>query len=157
MQQAARQKKTKRMTVKEFMDALIEAAAPHASDYDLLGYRLVNQEYTIGDILVGERSRSNFDREDARDFPDYNTEEYWEMDELSGLSAYNLDTYYLSDGDTLSSYYEIKNQMAPTTSNSDTYYPFADHCYILGSDDGEWGEDDGEIVLKDPVVLARIF
>lgn len=146
------------MTIKEFAAKVIEAALEHGQGFDMYGYRFVNHQYAIGEELT-EVSRSNHNREDARDFPEYNTEEYWEMEELDGLSAYSIDRYDIKEKNADAIEYEIfrhAGRRRQRDSDMD-FFPIADYCYLLGADDASWGEDEGEIIMEYPTVLARII
>src|SRR5690625_1684810 len=54
----------------------------------IVGVRFENKSIEIGEAI--ENSRHNLDREDERDMPEYGTEEYEEMFELDGASAYEI-------------------------------------------------------------------
>lgn len=60
-------------------------------------------------------------------------------DTLDGVSATKIDRMYLYDGD-----------------HFQYGYYYGDYVAILGSDNAEYGEDDGELIMIDPVVLAVI-
>lgn len=112
-----------------------EALEKFEGEYSYLGIRFEDKEREIGDIC--ECSKHNIDREDEREFPEYGTEEYEELPELDGTSAWNLETY------------------------DDFQGPFATyHCYIIAGEkltNKDDGLDDNEIVIKDAKVLAKIF
>lgn len=112
-----------------------EALEKWEGKYYYLGIRFEDKDREIGEIC--ECSRHNIDREDEREFPVYGTEEYFEMMELDGTSAWYLETYTDFEG------------------------PFpTEHCYIIG---GNWltnkddGLDDNEVVIENAVVLEKIF
>lgn len=112
-----------------------EALEKWEGKYYYLGIRFEDKEREIGEIC--ECSRHNIDREDEREFPEYGTDEYWEMPELDGTSAWNLETYDDFEG--------VFN----------TY-----HCYIIGGNritNQDDGLDDNEIVIENAVVLEKIF
>ncbi|MDE3837953.1 hypothetical protein C0966_00840 [Bacillus methanolicus] len=112
-----------------------EALKKFEDQYWYLGIRFEDKEREIGEIC--EPSRHNLDREDEREFPEYGTEEYESLPLLDGTSAWNLETYKDFEG------------------------PFATwHCYIIGGNEltnKDDGLDDNEIVIKDAVVLEKIF
>src|SRR5690625_2350470 len=55
----------------------------------IVGVRFEDKERVIGEEI--DNSRHNLDREDEREMPEYGTEEYEEMFELDGASAYEID------------------------------------------------------------------
>lgn len=105
------------------------------------GIRFDDRPLKIGDKL--DNSRHNADREDAREFPEYGTSEYEEMEELDGTCAYNC--------------YHISNLCDDTDELKDAV--LFDHCYVIAGSD--WGSnddlDDGEVVIENAKVLAIIF
>lgn len=112
-----------------------EALKKWEDEYWFVGIRFEDKEREIGEIC--ECSKHNLDREDERDFPEYGTPEYDEMMELDGTSAWNLATYRDYEG-----------------------YFLSDHCYIIGGNqitNRDDGLDDNEIVIKNAVVLEKIF
>lgn len=118
------------------IQAQCEAALEKYQDeFYYVGIRFEDKERQIGDIC--ECSKHNTDREDEREFPGYGTDEYDEMFELDGTSAWNLEYYTDFEG------------------GFDTY-----HCYIVvgnkitNQDDGL---DDNEIVIQDAKVVEIIF
>jgi hypothetical protein len=112
-----------------------EALKKWEDEYWFVGIRFEDNEREIGEIC--ECSKHNLDREDERDFPEYGTPEYDEMMELDGTSAWNLPTYRDYEG-----------------------YFLSDHCYIIGGNqiaNQDDGLDDNEIVIKNAVVLEKVF
>lgn len=109
-------------------------------DYEYVGLRFEEREYKVGDIVAN--SKSNMDREDVREFPEYGTEEYEEMPELPGASAWNKYAWHLKD------------------INLDNVYQ--DHVYIIAGRIGWYDAadeqvlDDYEIVIEDAKVMAII-
>src|SRR5690625_4775082 len=117
----------------------------YASEYEFIGIRFEDKERNVGEVIT-DNSRNNVDREDEREFPEYGTAEYEEMEELDGISAWNYEHYDFS----IPSY----------RANDDCRRSFvAKHCYILGANDLGDADilDDGEIIMQDAVVLAKIF
>ncbi|NCG67161.1 hypothetical protein GWJ21_04165 [Bacillus coagulans] len=112
-----------------------EALKKWEDEYWFVGIRFEDKEREIGEIC--ECSKHNLDREDEREFPEYGTPEYDELPELDGTSAWNLETYRDFEG------------------------PFVTwHCYIVGGNqiaNQDDGLDDNEIVIKNAVVLEKIF
>lgn len=113
----------------------IEALEKYEDQYPYIGIRFEDKEREIGDIC--ENSRHNTDREDEREFPEFGTEEYEELFELDGTSAWNLETY----DDFVGGF--------------DTY-----HCYIVAGNritNRDDGLDDNEIVIENAEVIEKIF
>ena len=136
------------MTRKEMVEKVKEIKEKYEDEYYYIGVRFEDKERTIGEIIE-DYSKSNTDREDEREFPEYGTEEYETLEDLNGISAWNafgdwgwnpLVIYRNGDAE------------------KDIMHDFlTDHCYILGSQDVEDGEDNNEIVMKDAVVIEKLF
>ena len=105
------------------------------------GIRFDDRLLKVGDKL--DNSRHNADREDAREFPEYGTSEYEEMEELDGTCAYNC--YHIAN--LCDDMNDLKGKV------------LFDHCYVIAGND--WGSndelDEGEVVIKNAKVLATIF
>ena len=125
------------------MNELIAAAYEELKEeYWFVGLRFEDADREVGDIC--NNSRNNIDREDEREFPDFNTPEYEEMDEVNGSSAWNLNCYRYDTS-------EIEDVT--------TYYRQA-HCYIVASDRADESVellDVGEIVITDAKVMVKVF
>lgn len=106
-----------------------------------LGVRFENKLRTVGEIIT-DVSKSGGNEIDERDFPEYGTPEYDEMDDLDGVSAY----------DALSDEWKPRRE-----ENAEKQSVIGDHCYLIWSDDCEYGEDDHEIVMADAEVIAVIY
>lgn len=138
------------MTVKEFLERVKEIGEELKEDYWFVGVRFEEKVRNEGDVVT-DKSRNNIDREDENDFPKYGTDEYFEMEELDGVSTWNIDqiddTLYVNNDKFL---------------NCDAKTAFlASKCYILASDDADSGLntviDHGEVILIDPVVKKVMF
>lgn len=138
------------MTVKEFLEKAKEVYDANVrkwdnwdNGYEYIGIRFEDKLREVGEGC--ENSRHNADREDERDFPEYGTAEYLEMEELDGTSAWNLEHY------TLPSYW---NEDADCLR-----YFTSEHCYIVASNDcGRHDDPDhNEILIKNAVVIAKLF
>ena len=108
------------------------------SDYSI-GIRFENKLRKVGDIC--EYSKDNSNRDDPRDFPDYDSEEYDSLPFMSGTSAYYvnaLEDNSISDKEAADYYHDTK------------------HCYIVEGY-GYEGDDDGEVVIENAKVLKVIF
>jgi len=127
--------------MKEAVNAAIESVNgfdEYECEYEFLGIRFENKLRTVGEVIE-ECSKDNDSRDDERDFPEYGTEEYEEMEELDGISTYDIHTW--EDGNlscTGKSYFD------------------AEHLYLIGGNSASNGPDDGELVIEDGVVLAVI-
>lgn len=139
------------MTIVEMYDKVKEIYVANEDNYYYIGLRFENKERIIGEVIE-EQSRHNSDREDERDFPDFGTEEYEEMDVLDGVSAWDL---------AVSKTYKIDKfdlKKAERGDDCSTHF-LTNHCYIIASNkQGRHDDpDDGEIVIKDAVVIAQLF
>lgn len=81
------------MNVKEMIDKIRELEQEYCmingdGDY-IVGVRYENKLREVGEEI--DNSRHNLEREDEREMPEYGTEEYEEMFELDGASAYEVD------------------------------------------------------------------
>jgi len=119
--------------------------------YYYIGIRFEDKDREIGEEC--EWSKHNPDREDEREFPAYGTDEYEDLPELDGTSAWDLSR--ISDSE-LPGYGRIgkgdEDRVAERMFG--TY-----HCYIVaGNRIGRHDNPDpGEILIKDAVVIAKIF
>jgi hypothetical protein len=125
----------------------------HKDEYHYIGLRFENKDREIGEVC--ENSRHNADREDERDFPAYGTPEYEEMEILDGTSAWNMDpsTYGKQYHPGMYSLHGINLEKDCRS------FFLADHCYVIaGHREGRHDDpDENEIVIKDAVVIAKIF
>lgn len=122
------------------LDKLREELEDVIESYDGAGIRFEDKSRKVGDI-IRDKSKHNIGREDERDFPDYESEQYDELDDLDGVSAWKLDSFK----------FEGSQNMYLTN-----------HCYLIGSndityDDGFLLLDDNEIIMNNAKVLAVIF
>lgn len=133
------------MKVIDFIKKAEELVEEHTGEYDYIGIRFEDKVRTV-DELIEDYSRSNPDREDEREFPEFGTEEYFEMEELDGICAYNAKHKYgWGTGIDRSNDYDV-----------DVWYN-GSHCYLLGSNSMEYGEDDGELIMRDAIVLEVLY
>lgn len=136
------------MTVEGFHKKVRELyeAIEAKGQYNFIGLRFENRVYKVGDEC--DWSKDNSDREDERDFPDYNSEEYAALPSMGGTSAWDM---------RQSAIYEFPSYMA----NKDiSTYVLADHCYIVAgnySNTMNVPVDYDEIVIKDAVVIKVLF
>lgn len=114
-------------------------------EYYVYGLRFEDKDREVGEIC--ENSRNNIDREDERDFPEYGTEEYAEMEEMDGTSAWDVDSALM----------QIEENLKYNTSVFGS-----NHAYIIAGHNTGWEQnnglvDDGEVVIQDSVVLHKIY
>lgn len=107
-------------------------------DEYIVGIRFENKLRKIGEIC--EPSKDNSSREDERDFPEYGTDEYKQLDEMAGTSSWDIDQW------------ETFN-----LSFTGTTYFNCEHIYIIGGYDYVNGPDEGEYLIKDAIILAVII
>jgi len=110
-------------------------------EFEFVGIRFENKIRKVGDIIE-ECSKDNNDRSDERDFPEYGSDEYNKMDELEGISTW-----------------DIKNwQYGNISEISDTTCFEAEHLYLIGgNNDGGEAPDYNELIIADGKVLAVIL
>ena len=127
----------KRTISREAIEAKIEELY---WDYDYFGLRFDGRALNVGDVL--DNSKDNPDREDERDFPEYGTDEYDNLPELDGTSAWNANAI---------KYFKWIGR--------EEYFDADQHCYIIASNrTGEHPDPDAdEILLRNPTVVGIIF
>jgi hypothetical protein len=137
------------MTKKEMYELVKERVKELEEDFFYIGVRFENKERQVGEIIT-DVSRHNGDREDEREFPDFDTEEYYEMEELDGVSAWDahIEEHYK---------YKTGEGNEPASKGYLT-----EHCYLIASDDAVNPGDDiildeGEIVLENAKVIEVLF
>lgn len=145
------------MTVKEYKQR-VHAAFDKYTDflnnddvYEYIGVRFEDKLRFVGDLIT-DFSRSNIDREDAREFPEFGTVEYDSLPELDGVCAYQVHKDYFKQygWDDICDYKNDDDELNLTDC-------IGGHCYILGADKIDYGEDSNEIIMSDAVVLDTLF
>ncbi|MCP4370107.1 MAG: hypothetical protein GY797_18635 [Deltaproteobacteria bacterium] len=123
------------------LEELVKAAMTEEiqDDFYVIGLRFENKARHVGDIIE-EVSRDNSDREDDRDFPEYGTDEYEGMEELEGISSWDIN------------FWEEVN----LNSWSDSTSFDADYIYLIGGERHSYGPDDHELVIEDATVISVI-
>lgn len=118
------------------------------NEFYFFGVRFENKDREIGEIIT-DNSRNNIDRDDEREFPEYGTDEYLEMEEFDGVSAWDLN--------------EFKNQRYSdyeANKNADDIF-IGKHCYVLASDylmnTSNTIVDDFEIVMQNAKVMYKLY
>lgn len=112
-------------------------------DYYYVGVRYEDKERSVGDIC--ECSKHNAG---DRDFPQYGTIEYEELDELNGTSAWHAKRHL--------SNYDLSGDQSILVSDK---FKHVKHAYIVV---GQYAStpsdaDEGEIVIEDAVVAEILF
>lgn len=145
------------MIAREYFEKIKEIVEPIFSGetdcyYAYLGIRFENKERNVGEVIT-DFSKSNAGRYDLREFPEYGTFDYIAMDELDGVCAYQV---YRNLGHRQYGWDDIINY-----NRLDDEINFNEvigkHCYLLGCDRYDCGEDLNEIIMEDAEVLAVIF
>lgn len=116
-------------------------------EFPVYGLRFEDKERQVGDLC--ENSRNNIDREDERDFPEFGTEEYEEMEEMDGASAWHPN-HILA---------ELKREKGDEDVAKITY---SKHAYIVGGQREGWEQtnglvDEGETLVQDAQVLYVLY
>jgi len=139
------------MNLNEMYAKVKEIYEANENEYYYIGLRFEDKDREVGEEC--EWSKHNPDREDERDFPAFGSEEYDDLPTLDGTSAWDLSE--LSD-----SYYPGYGRPRNVDPYKDcSRYFLAEHCYVIaGKRQGYHDDpDDGEILIKDAVVIAKIF
>lgn len=127
----------KRIINREELEAKIEELY---WDFDYFGIRFDGRTLQLGDTLGN--SKDNPDREDERDFPEYDSDEYDDLPELDGTSAWSANA--------INSYRWIGRE---------EYFDDDQHCYLIAGN--YYGQhpcpDDHEILIREPKVVGIIF
>ena len=134
------------MTLKQFWDTAKIKFEEYEDDYNFIGIRFEDKQRTINDIC--ECSKHNTERDDDRDFPEFDTEEYNDLFEFDGTSAWSLNDNNI---------YKY-NKINAETEAIDNF--ITEHCYIIAGNyitNCDDGLDDNEIVIEDAIVLYQMF
>lgn len=117
-------------------------------EYALYGVRFEDKSREVGDVC--ECSKHNPDREDERDFPSFDSDEYESLQALDGTSAWELDeeTGMYADG------VDFRH-----CDDDDEFWTEAYHCYIVAGHNSVTHDDAdaGEVVIEDAVVVEVVF
>lgn len=116
-------------------------------EFLVYGLRFEEKERRVGETC--ENSRNNIDREDERDFPEFGTEEYDEMEEMDGTSAWHPNSILA----------ELKRENGDKDMSS---FYYSKHAYIIGGQDVGWEQtngivDDGETLVQNAQVLYVLY
>jgi len=116
--------------------------------YYFYGIRIESQDRNIGDRT--NNSMHNPNREDERSFPEYGSEEYQNLQELNGSSAWRIDMDGYDEDWTSS--------VLTSRDKDDRKFNFGDHIYIIaGNEENTHSDaDPNEIVIGNAVVVYKI-
>lgn len=105
----------------------------------VVGVRFDDKLYQVGDVLPN--TKDNPDREDDREFPEFGTDEYNELPELDGTSAWEINAWWLKG------------------ENFNAGEFFTDHAEIIYGEisDDDYAPDEGEILIADAKVAKILF
>jgi hypothetical protein len=134
------------MLLREMWNEARKIYEENNDEYEYIGVRFENKERTIGETC--ECSKNNSNREDERDFPEFDSEEYSELESFDGTSSWDL-----SKNET----YKVDKYFAEKECSRAF---MQDHCYIIagnGNSNVDDGLDDNEVVIVDAKVIARLF
>ncbi len=107
-----------------------------AEEHPFLGVRFEKKLRKVGELP--ENSKSNPERVDPRDFPEFDSEEYVSLPDAGGVCAYDIDFW--------------GNHIDLEDLKEEGY-----HVYILSGSRYTEGEDYDEMVLGDAKIVAVIF
>lgn len=129
--------------------------------YPVIGIRYEAKRRSVGDIC--EDSKDNPERDDPRDFPSYNSEEYEDLPSMGGTSAWLI---YLEDHHPITPDYDDEDdrqeiidslnwENLPAAAHEVSHW---EHIYIVGGDKGKTREDydENEVVIEDAKVLLVV-
>lgn len=109
-------------------------------EFYVIGLRFENKMREVGEIIE-EYSKDNPGRDDERDFPEYGSKEYDELEELDGVSSWDINFWEHAN----------LNSWSENTSFE------ADHIYLIGGERHSFGPDDHELVIENPTVISVIL
>ena len=141
------------MTKEELIKVAIAYAVEHVDDMpqwaDSMGIRYDNKIVQVGEEL--NDSKTNYGRDDARDFPQFGDDDYDDLESLGGVSCYHLADRY-DDID------DIKNQHFFEECLSGSKEAQWDHCsIIIGQKTDNYCEDSGEAILGRAEVVKILW
>jgi hypothetical protein len=136
------------MNHQELINKILKNYENLKNDWAYVGLRFENKKRELGEVC--ENSKHNLKREDEREFPDFNSDEYKDLQTLDGTSAWDL---------SLAAYLADLQIQTWQDQNKDWHNLFdCEHCYIIAGD--ETGNDDGlddcEITIRNAQVIAII-
>lgn len=113
------------------IDELKEIIEDLAWDHNAVGIRFEEKDYKVGEVI--NNSKHNQDREDEREFPQFESPEYDELSELPGVSTWNRDTLDMLEA----------------------WIGGHTHCYVVVGDGSSWYDSVDECVLDDNELLIE--
>lgn len=116
---------------KKTVNSIFQNGNFESNEYSYMGVRFDSREMKVGD-LVGN-SKDNFNRDDSRDFPEYGSPEYDDLDELNGACCYDC---------------EVWEEMINIEKS------YIEHVYVIAGNETEYGEDRGELIIPRAKVIA---
>ncbi|ASA22059.1 hypothetical protein [Paenibacillus donghaensis] len=134
------------MNITQMYEMVKGIYAANEDKYVAIGLRFEDKEREIGEVC--EYSKHNADRDDERDFPEFGSEDYEDMFELDGTSAWDM---------SVDSTYRIERWQDPEKDCSLHFEPL--YCYVIAGNTTRTHSDadPGEVVIKDAIVIAQIF
>ena len=138
------------MNIVEMYNQVKEIYKANEYEYRYIGLRFEDKERQLNEIC--SNSKHNEDREDEREFPSFGSDDYEEMYDLDGTSAWNIET---------DDFPGFGSNLKGTDLEKECNRHFlTQHCYIVASDrlgSSNVALDENEILIKDAKVIARIF
>jgi len=141
------------MKIKEMKEIVLkkfkELSWNEEGEWYHVGLRFEDKEREVGEEIE-EKSRNNINREDEREFPKYGTDEYFELEEMDGISTWDLSDEYNLKWIFKNPEKEAQNEF------------IGKHCYIIVGNKVGWEQmngivDDGELLISDPIVAYKVY
>ena len=125
------------MTINQAKELITQIKAE--GGYEYIGFRFDGRDMEVGECFGN--SKHNPNRANERDFPEYGAEDYENMIELDGTSCYD-DNFFMEV------YASGKMDFFDETK-----------CYLIASNEEGCHDypDEGEMLLKNPIVLGRVL
>lgn len=123
------------MTYKEIIEMMNNLKEEH----DYVGLRFEDKAREVNEIC--EDSKGNDDREDDREFPKFDTEEYAELPELPGVSTWQVES--LRENMTMFAL-DINKHAYIIIGNDRAWHDSVDDCVL---DDGEMVIENGQVAV----------
>lgn len=124
-------------TINEIKE-ILEKSGIEIDDYSTIGWRVDDIEYKIGEEVSNSKDFDARNLEEAEEIEE-------DIEELDGTCSFGIGNY--GDFDEA-----LINQWNPQGGNyfDDTY------IHIIAGEDGGYGQDAGERIIKEAVVIAKI-
>jgi|SRR5690625_391085 len=139
------------MLVKEMFEIIKEEIEELLDEGYLVGVRFEEKERKEGDVIT-DVSRHDLYREEEREYPEYGSDDYFELPELDGVSAFEAEFFeeFVTPGFNQSEFLNDDARNAFLASRAYIIYSYEDS----NKDDAL---DHGEIVLVEPTVHKVLF